>query len=151
VTNITDFGVFVDLGGVEGLIHISELSWGRVVHPGQIVELGQRVQVEVLDLSPERCRVALSLKRLLPNPWTDIGTELGPGTEVAAVVTSVLSYGAFARLERGVEGLIHISELPLNEGQTVKDVLREGQAVIVRVLHVDPAHQRMGLSMKPEA
>jgi small subunit ribosomal protein S1 len=151
VTNITDFGVFVDLGGVEGLIHISELSWGRVVHPGQIVELGQRVQVEVLDLSPERCRVALSLKRLLPNPWTDIGTELVPGTEVAAVVTSVLSYGAFARLERGVEGLIHISELPLNEGQTVKDVLREGQAVIVRVLHVDPAHQRMGLSMKPEA
>ena len=148
VTNITDFGVFVDLGGVEGLIHISELSWGRVAHPGQIVHLGQSVEVEVLDLSPERCRVALSLKRLLPNPWTNIGSELGAGKAVPAVVTSVLSYGAFAKLERGVEGLIHISEMPLAEGQTAKDFLQEGQSVSVRVLHVDAAHQRMGLSMK---
>jgi len=148
VTNITDFGVFVDLGGVEGLIHISELSWGRVAHPGQIVRLGQSVEVEVLDLSPERCRVALSLKRLLPNPWTNIGSELGAGKAVPAVVTSVLSYGAFAKLERGVEGLIHISEMPLAEGQTAKDFLQEGQSVSVRVLHVDAAHQRMGLSMK---
>jgi small subunit ribosomal protein S1 len=148
VTNITDFGVFVDLGGVEGLIHISELSWGRVAHPGQIVRLGQSVEVEVLDLSPERCRVALSLKRLLPNPWTNIGSELGAGEAVPAVVTSVLSYGAFAKLERGVEGLIHISEMPLAEGQTAKDFLQEGQSVSVRVLHVDAAHQRMGLSMK---
>lgn len=148
VTNITDFGVFVDLGGVEGLIHISELSWGRVVHPGQIVQLGQDVEVEVLDLSPERCRVALSLKRLSPNPWTNIGGELGAGEAVPAVITSVLSYGAFARLEVGVEGLIHVSEMPLAAGQAVKDFLREGQAVTVRVLHVDAAHQRMGLSMK---
>lgn len=148
VTNITDFGVFVDLGGVEGLIHISELSWGRVVHPSQIVQMGQRVEVEVLDLSPERCRVALSLKRLLPNPWIDIGSELSAGQALPAVITSVLSYGAFARLERGVEGLIHASEMPLAEGQGVKDFLREGQAVHVRVLHVDAAHQRMGLSMK---
>ncbi|MFH1185584.1 MAG: S1 RNA-binding domain-containing protein [Chloroflexota bacterium] len=148
VTNITDFGVFVDLGGVEGLIHISELSWGRVVHPGQIVHLGQSVEVEVLDLSPERCRVALSMKRLLPNPWTNIGSALSAGKALPAIVTSVLSYGAFARLERGVEGLIHISEMPLAEGQTVKDFLQEGQSVSVRVLHVDAAHQRMGLSMK---
>ncbi|HEY5984467.1 MAG TPA: S1 RNA-binding domain-containing protein [Anaerolineales bacterium] len=151
VTNITDFGVFVDLGGVEGLIHISELSWGRVVHPGQIVNLGQTVNVEVLDLSPERCRVALSLKRLQPNPWNDIGSQLGPGKAVRAIITSVLSYGAFARLESGVEGLIHISEMPLAEGQAAKDFVREGQAVSVRVLHVDAAHQRMGLSMKANA
>jgi small subunit ribosomal protein S1 len=149
VTNITDFGVFVDLGGVEGLIHISELSWGRVVHPNQIVNLGQSVEVEVLDLSPERCRVALSLKRLLPNPWTSINSELSAGTPVPAIITSVLSYGAFARLESGVEGLIHVSEMPLDEGQAVKDCLSEGQAVTVRVLHVDAAHQRMGLSLKP--
>jgi len=151
VTNITDFGVFVDLGGVEGLIHISELSWGRVVHPGQILHLGQSVAVEVLDLSPERCRVALSLKRLLPNPWTDIGPELSAGKAVPAVITSVLSYGAFARLECGVEGLIHVSEMPLAESHPVKDFLQEGQSVTVRVLHVDPAHQRMGLSMKLES
>jgi small subunit ribosomal protein S1 len=148
VTNITDFGVFVDLGGVEGLIHISELSWGRVIHPGQIVELGQKVEVEVLDLSPERCRVALSLKRLQPNPWTAIGSNLTAARAVPAIITSVLSYGAFARLECGVEGLIHASEVPLAEGQSVREVLREGQPVEVRVMHVDAAHQRMGLSMK---
>jgi small subunit ribosomal protein S1 len=148
VTNITDFGVFVDLGGVEGLIHISELSWGRVVHPAQIVEMGQRVEVEVLDLSPERCRVALSLKRLQPNPWISIGSDLTATCAVPAVITSVLSYGAFARLECGVEGLIHVSEVPLAEGQNVRDVLHEGQQVQVRVMHVDVAHQRMGLSMK---
>jgi small subunit ribosomal protein S1 len=148
VTNITDFGVFVDLGGVEGLIHISELSWGRVVHPNQIVDIGQTIEVEILDLAPERCRVALSLKRLLPNPWLEIGAELAKAPAVPAVVTSVLSYGAFARLDCGVEGLIHASEMPLSEGQSVKDLLREGQPVQVRVLHVDAAHQRMGLSMK---
>jgi small subunit ribosomal protein S1 len=148
VTNITDFGVFVDLGGVEGLIHISELSWGRVVHPGQILKLGQRVDVEVLDLAPERCRVALSLKRLMPNPWSDLETELTAGEAVPAVVTSVVSYGAFARLESGVEGLIHASEMPLAAGQGVREFLHEGQPVQVRVMHIDAAHQRMGLSMK---
>ncbi len=147
VTNITDFGVFVDLGGVEGLIHISELSWGRVIHPSQIVKMGQSVQVQVLDLSPERCRVALSLKRLSPNPWTRIGSDLSVGDVVPATITSVLSYGAFARLELGVEGLIHASEMPLAEGQAVKEFIDEGQKVNVRILHVDPSRQRMGLSM----
>jgi small subunit ribosomal protein S1 len=151
VTNITDFGVFVDLGGVEGLIHISELSWGRVSHPNQIVKMGQSIEVQVLDLSPERCRVALSLKRLLPNPWTRIDTDLKIGQVVPAEITSVLSYGAFARLDLGVEGLIHASEMPLAEGMMVKDFLSDGQRVRVRILHVDAAHQRMGLSMKLEA
>ncbi len=150
VTNITDFGVFVDLGGVEGLIHISELSWGRVAHPRQIVQIGQTITVEVLDLAPERCRVALSLKRLLPNPWLEIGPELTKGPAVPAVVTSVMSYGAFARLDCGVEGLIHASEMPLTEGQSVRDLLADGQTVEVRVIHVDAEHQRMGLSMKTD-
>jgi small subunit ribosomal protein S1 len=151
VTNITDFGVFVDLGGVEGLIHISELSWGRVVHPNQIVKMGQTINVQVLELSPERCRVALSLKRLAPNPWVKIGTDLSVGQVLPATITSVLSYGAFARLDLGVEGLVHASEIPLAEGQSVRDVLCEGQQVQVRILHVDAAHQRMGLSMKVDA
>ncbi|HEX6033592.1 MAG TPA: S1 RNA-binding domain-containing protein, partial [Anaerolineales bacterium] len=110
VTNITDFGVFVDLGGVEGLIHISELSWGRVSHPNQIVKLGEEIKVQVLDVSPERCRVALSLKRLVPNPWERAVTDFPIGTIHNAVITSVMSYGAFARIEAGVEGLIHGSE-----------------------------------------
>jgi len=147
VTNITDFGVFIDLGGVEGLIHISELSWGRVSHPGQIVELGQEIEAQVLEISPERCRVALSIKRLQPNPWEKAGTDFSVGQVVPAVVTSVVSYGAFARLEMGVEGLIHSSEMPLEGDKPVSNVVREGQDVQVRILHIDPAHQRMGLSL----
>src|SRR5512143_1840308 len=148
VTNITDFGVFVDLGGVEGLIHISELSWGRVIHPSQIVQLDQKLEVQVLELAPERCRVALSLKRMFPNPWERAESSFPAGAIVPAVVTSVVSYGAFARLEAGVEGLIHASEMPLEPGQPVKELLGEGQSVQVRVLHVDAHHQRMGLSLK---
>jgi len=148
VTNITDFGVFVDLGGVEGLIHISELSWGRVSHPNQIVSLGQEIDVQVLDLSAERCRVALSLKRMVQNPWERASTEFPEGRILPAEITSVLSYGAFARLEAGVEGLIHATEMPIEAGQTPRDILAEGQQVQVRILHVDPAHQRMGLSLQ---
>jgi small subunit ribosomal protein S1 len=148
VTNITDFGVFVDLGGVEGLIHISELSWGRVSHPTQIVKMGQMIDVQVLDLAPERCRVALSLKRLLSNPWQNASAEFPEGCIQPAVVTSVLSYGAFARLDVGVEGLIHASEIPQADGKPLKETLSEGQKVQVRVLHLDAAHQRIGLSMR---
>jgi small subunit ribosomal protein S1 len=147
VTNITDFGVFIDLGGVEGLIHISELSWGRVSHPGQIVELGQEIDAQVLEISPERCRVALSLKRLLSNPWEKANTDFAIGQIVPAVITSIVSYGAFARLEVGVEGLIHASEIPLDDGKSVRDVISEKEEVQVRILHVDAAHQRMGLSL----
>lgn len=152
VTNITDFGVFVDLGGVEGLIHISELSWGRVSHPAQLVQLGSSVNVQVLDLAPERCRVALSIKRLLPNPWVTAETNFPAGSIRPATITSVLSYGAFARLDDyGVEGLIHVTEIPQAEGKPLKDVLKVGDAVQVRVLHLDAPHQRMGFSMKLEA
>ena len=150
VTNITDFGVFIDLGGVEGLIHISELSWGRVSHPTQIVKMGDVIDVQVLELAPERCRVALSLKRLLPNPWQTAAADFPEGCIKLAVITSVLSYGAFARLDAGVEGLIHASEIPQAENKLLKDTLSEGQSVQVRVLHLDPAHQRMGLSMRLE-
>ena len=147
VTNITDFGGFIDLGGVEGLIHISELSWGRVTHPSQIVELGQEVETMVLEVSPERCRVALSIKRLLPNPWERADTDFAAGQTVPAVVTSIVSYGAFARIQAGVEGLIHASEMQLESDQTVRDILDEGQEIQVRILHVDASHQRMGLSL----
>lgn len=148
VTNITDFGVFVDLGGVEGLIHISELSWGRVVHPSQCVSLGQSIAVQVLEVAAERCRVALSLKRLSPNPWETAEADFALDQIIPAVITSIVSYGAFARLGAGVEGLIHASEMPLEAGQSARDFLHEGQQVQVRILHVDAAHQRMGLSLR---
>jgi small subunit ribosomal protein S1 len=134
VTNTTDFGVFIDLGGVEGLIHISELSWGRVSHPREIVQIGQQLDVQVLELAPERSRVALSLKRLQSNPWTRSEAEFPAGSILPASISSILSYGAFARLAAGVEGLIHVSEMPLPPGATIRDWLVPGQAVTVRVL-----------------
>lgn len=149
VTNITDFGVFVDLGGVEGLIHISELSWGRVTHPSQYVKLGGEIKVQVLDLAPERCRVALSLKRLQPNPWVNADEQFPIGSVHTATITSVLSYGVFARLDQfGVEGLVHASEIERDEGVPLKDFLSEGQSIQLKVLHLDSAHHRLGFSMR---
>jgi small subunit ribosomal protein S1 len=147
VTNITDFGAFIDLGGVEGLIHISELSWGRVVHPSNILHLGQKVEVQVLDVLPERCRIALSLKRLQPNPWESVGQRFTTNDIVPAIITSVVSFGVFARLEEGLEGLVHISEMELG-GAAVRDSYIEGQKISARILHIDPQHQRLGLSLK---
>jgi len=147
VTNITDFGAFIDLGGVEGLIHISELSWGRVSHPSQIVTLEEKIEAQVLEISPERCRVALSLKRIQPNPWERAENDFSVGKVLPATITNVVSFGAFARLEAGVEGLIHATEIPLKDGESTRDVLFDGQQVQVRVLHVDSARQRMGLSL----
>ncbi len=148
VTNITEFGVFVDLGGVEGLIHISELSWGRVAHPGQVCQVGQKVEVQVMEVSPERCRIALSLKRLLPNPWETAQERYPVNAIFPAVVTALASFGAFARLEEGLEGLIHSSEIPLPSNKTMKDVIAPGQTVQVRILQVESSRQRLGLSMK---
>lgn len=143
VTNITEFGVFVDLGGVEGLVHISELSWGRVGHPREIVHMREELQVQVLDISPERCRVALSVKRLLVNPWEEAVKKYQIGQIVDAEVTALVSFGVFARLEDGIEGLVHTSEIPAD-----KRKLHLGDRVQLRVLLVDPKKQRMGLSLK---
>lgn len=148
VTNITDFGVFVDLGGVEGLIHISELSWGRVTHPGQVLNIGQHVEVLVMEIDPERCRVALSLKRLCPNPWERAEQCYPVNCIVPAVITCLVPFGAFARLEEGLEGLIHISEIPIPRDIALKDFLAPGQEIQVRVLQVNSARQRLGLSLR---
>jgi small subunit ribosomal protein S1 len=148
VTNVTEFGVFVDLGGVEGLIHISELSWGRVSHPNQICKIGQQVEVLVMEIAPERCRIALSLKRLTSNPWKTAQDSYPVNIVVPAVVTALVPYGAFARLEEGLEGLIHASEIPLPPNHAIKDILSPGQSVQVRILQVDASRQRLGLSMK---
>jgi small subunit ribosomal protein S1 len=148
VTNVTDFGVFVDLGGLEGLIHVSELSWGRVRHPAEVLKVGEIVQVHVISIDQDRQRVALSLKRLCPNPWETAETRYHSGQEVDAVITSVMPFGAFARLEEGLDGLIHVSEMNLGD-ELVKprEVVVEGQRVLVRVLHVDSEQQRLGLSL----
>jgi small subunit ribosomal protein S1 len=149
VTNITDFGVFVDLGGVEGLVHVSEISWGRVRHPRDVVSLGQQVQVYIIQVDQERARVGLSLKRLCSNPWATAEARYYPGQVTDAVVTSIVSFGAFARLEEGLDGLIHVSEINAADGNAEPgEQLHEGQQVRVRVLHVDGARQRLGLSLR---
>jgi small subunit ribosomal protein S1 len=148
VTNITDFGAFIDLGGVEGLIHISELSWGRVAHPRQVIQVGQKVKVIVLDVTPERCRIALSLKRLSINPWELAEAHYPVNSIVSAEITALVPFGAFARLEEGLEGLIHSSEIPLPSDTTLQAFLSPGQKIEVRVLQVDSTRQRLGLSMK---
>ena len=149
VTNTTEFGIFVDLGGVEGLVHVSEISWGRVHHPADVVQVGQQVKVHVINVDRERARVALSLKRLYSNPWETAQQRYHAGQITGGVITSVVPFGAFARLEKGLDGLIHISEMDCDGvGHKPSDMLSVGQQVMVRVLHVDSARQRLGLSLK---
>lgn len=151
ITNITDFGVFVDLGGVEGLIHVSELSWGRVQHPGEILSLGQPIKVLVLQVSEESARIALSLKRLFRNPWESLAEMYGTGDIVSATITAITRFGVFARLEEGIEGLIHISTIQQGNGQKDLDSLfKTGQVVTVKILHIDIERRRLGLGLLDE-
>jgi small subunit ribosomal protein S1 len=148
VTNITKFGIFVDLGGVEGLVHVSEISWGRVNNPKDVISLGQWVDVYVINVDQERARIALSLKRLQPNPWDSAQDRYCPGQLSDAVVTSVVPFGVFARLEEGLDGLIHISEIsPDGSLAHPEDILTEGQPIKVRIINVDASRQRLGLSV----
>jgi small subunit ribosomal protein S1 len=148
ITTLTDFGAFVDLGGMEGLIHISELSWGRVDHPSNVVSVGDCLDVYILNINRAENKVALSLKKMCPNPWETITERYQPGQIVEAVVKNIVSYGAFVRLEEGVDGLIHVSELGEN-GEEVSpwDVLEEDQKVSVEIINLDPKEQRLGLSL----
>ncbi len=149
VTNITEFGVFVDLGGLEGLIHVSELSWGRVQHPSDIVNIDERVKTLVLQVAKDKGRIALSLKRLDENPWEALAEQLSSGDHVPAEISCIVKYGAFARLEQGVEGLIHISSMNFPNGCShIDDFLYEGQRVNVCVLHIDPKNRRLGLKLE---
>lgn len=149
VSNLCDFGVFIDLGGIDGLIHVSELSWRRVQHPRDVLKAGQEVEVYVIDVNREQRRIALSLKRLQNNPWATIAERYQPGQIIEGVITNVVDFGAFVRVEDGVEGLIHISELgagdvPLHP----RSVLTEGQRIRARILNIAPESQRMGLTMR---
>ena len=148
VTNVTEFGAFVDLGGLEGLIHVSELSWGRVQHPNDVLNVGDEIEALVLQVSEENGRVALSMKRLVSNPWDTISDLYNPGDVVPAVITGVTRYGAFARLAEGVEGLIHISSMEPKHGQNaIASMLKAGQRIQVKILHIEADKRRLGLSL----
>ena len=149
VKNITDFGVFVDLGGVDGLLHITDLSWGRVTHPSEVVALDQSLQVVVLDYERERQRISLGLKQLLPHPWEEVSVRLKPGDAVEGKVVSIADYGAFVELEKGVEGLVHISEMSwTGHVRHPSSKVSLGQIVKVSVLSLDHDNKKVSLGMK---
>src|SRR5258708_16370801 len=150
VTNLCDFGAFVDLGGLEGLIHISELSWGRVGHPADMLKRGQEIKVFVMDVNRDQGRVALSVKRLQPDPWETVEQRYRIGHTIECVITNVVDFGAFACVEDGLEGLIHVSELAQGHFLHPRNVVNEGQSVRARVLNIDGRARRLGLSLRAE-
>lgn len=148
VTNITPFGVFVDLGGIEGLVHLSELSWGRVRSPLDFVKMDDTISVLILSVDEDNMHVALSIKRLTPNPWFEIERKYKPGDFVTAEIVKILPYGAFACLQEGVEGLIHISTLKMDDKiNDLKKLIEVGQQVTVEILHIDSKKHRLGLAL----
>lgn len=148
VTNLCDFGAFVDLGGVEGLIHISEISWGRVAHPADILKRGEEIEVYVLDINPDHARIALSLKRLHPDPWANVQNRYQVGEIVEGRITNVVDFGAFACIEEGLEGLIHFSELAEGHFLHPRNVVSEGDFIRARILTIDGNARRLGLSLR---
>jgi len=148
VTNVCAFGAFVDLGGIEGLIHVSELSWSRVEHPSQVLKPGQEVEVFVIDVNKEERKIALSLKRLQPDPWKGIEERYQVGQVLKGMVTNVVDFGAFVRVEDGIEGLVHVSELAEGNFMHPRNVVKEGDEVWVQVIEVDGSKRRLGLSMR---
>ncbi|MFM8943723.1 MAG: 30S ribosomal protein S1 [Actinomycetota bacterium] len=148
VSSIVNFGAFVDLGGVDGLVHVSELSWKHVDHPSEVVAVGQEVEVEVLDVDHERERVSLSLKATQEDPWKEFERTSQAGEVIDGVVTKLVPFGAFVRVAPGIEGLVHISELSDDHVETTESVLAVGQAVRVKVIEVDVARRRVSLSMR---
>jgi ribosomal protein S1 len=143
-----DFGAFVDLGGVDGLLHISQISWGRIHHPSQVLQEGQRIKVKVLSVDRASKRISLAYRDLAGDPWEQVTTKYPENSVVRGKVTRIMPYGAFVELEPGVEGLVHISELAWKKVWRVSDVVKEGQEVDVVVMSVDPQARRISLSMK---
>ena len=149
VKNITDYGAFVDLGGIDGLLHVTDMSWGRVAHPSEVLNVGDRVKVVVLKYDPERERVSLGMKQIMPDPWTKVAERFPVGMRAKGKVVSLTDYGAFVEIERGLEGLIHVSEMSWTKRVThPSKVLETGQEVEVQILDVDTVNRRVSLGLK---
>jgi len=150
VRNLTDFGAFVDLGGVDGLVHLSEIAWRRVEHPSEVLEVGQEVEVMILNVDRERRRVALSIKRVGPDPWATVAERYEVGQLVECRITRLVRWGAFACVigDEAIEGLVHVSELDSRPVAHPKEVVRPGQVVTLRVVRVQPERHRLALSLR---
>lgn len=148
VSNLCNFGAFVDIGGADGLVHVSELSWQRVRHPQEVLQVGEEVDVYVLRLDYEKKRIGLSIKRLQPEPWTLIDDKYDVGQLVEGTITKVTDFGAFALIKEGVEGLIHISELAEPAPNHPSEIVQEGERLLLRIVKLDVRRRRLGLSLK---
>jgi small subunit ribosomal protein S1 len=148
VTSICDFGAFVDIGGADGLVHLSELSWSRINHPSEVLKVGDQIDVMVLKVDEAEKKIALSLKRTKPEPWTRVADKYHVGQKVKATITQLASFGAFAKIEDGVEGLIHISELAEGHVAHPRNVVQEGDEVEVCIIRIEPDKRRIGLSLR---
>src|SRR6476646_10811521 len=149
VKNITDFGAFIDLGGVDGLLHITDMSWGRISHPSEMVQIGAELEVKVLDIDWQRERISLGLKQLQSYPWKDVAEKYPVGTRVTGKVVAITSYGAFIELEPGIEGLVHISEMSWTRNvRHPSKLVKKGDAVDVVILNIDSDNKRISLGLK---
>src|SRR5213596_2868205 len=148
ISNIVDFGAFVDLNGIDGLIHISELSWSHVNHPSELLSIGESVQVKVLDIDRDRQRISLGLKQTQEDPWQRVLDTYNDGDELAGKITKVVTFGAFVEILDGVEGLVHISELAPHHVENPREIIEPGDQVKVRILEIDSERRRLSLSIK---
>ena len=148
VSGLRDFGIFVDLGGADGLVHISELAWYRIDHPREVVKVGDEIEVYVLNINPDSQRISLSRKRLLENPWSTVEKRYHQNQLVEGKITRIVDYGAFAEIEPGVEGLLHLSQLSRSQVENAQEVVNEGETHLLRIVSIDPERQRIGLSLR---
>jgi small subunit ribosomal protein S1 len=148
VSGIREFGAFVDIGGADGLIHISQLAWHRVDHPREVLKIGQEIDVYVMRIDRESGRISLSLKKILPNPWDTVNERYHENQLVEGTITRLVDYGAFAEIEPGIEGLLHVSQLSRGNVENVSEVVQEGETHLLRVVSIDKKRQRVGLSLK---
>ena len=149
VKNITDFGAFIDLGGVDGLLHITDMSWSRISHPSELVAVGDRIEVTILNMNKETCKVSLGLKQRMADPWTDVESRFPVGTRIKGKVVNIVPYGVFVELEKGIEGLIHVSEISWQKRNiNTQEMFAVGDMVEVQVLTIDKDNRRISLSIK---
>jgi len=148
VTKIVDFGAFIDIGGIEGLLHISEMSWGRIEHPSKVLEEGQEIEVKVLSVDKENERISLGLKQILPDPWDEFVKNHKVGDKIEGTITKTVSFGAFMEIENGIEGLIHISQLARRHVENPDEVVKKGDKVSAKIININEGERKVGLSLK---
>jgi ribosomal protein S1 len=148
VKRLTDFGAFVDVGGIDGLVHISEVSWQRVGHPQDVLKVGEQIKVKVLEIIPERERISLSIRQAQPDPWSKVNEEYKVGDIIKGKVTRIVNFGAFVELTPGVEGLVHISQMADFHVKHPSEIIQEGEEVEAKILDINLENKRISLSIK---